>query len=256
MKTTSVLLLFLLFVTSCASKKDILYLQDETFQKNQTITQNYVNILQPDDILLIIVSNSDNIGTQRFNLSTTVSAPGMIDDSIGRQRLVNYVIRKDGSIEFPILGKIQLAGLTISEAVELIRVKLEKYIKEPKVVIEWLNFKYSVSGEVRRPGLFTSVSERVSILDALAMAGDLTIYGNRKNIILIREINGKRSTYNVDLTNVKFMNDETYYIKQNDHIIVSPNNAQIQSSSFNQNVPVYISAASILLSLIIILTRN
>jgi polysaccharide export outer membrane protein len=256
LKTTSVLLLFLLFVTSCASKKDILYLQDETFQKNQTITQNYVNILQPDDILLIIVSNSDNIGTQRFNLSTTVSAPGMIDDSIGRQRLVNYVIRKDGSIEFPILGKIQLAGLTISEAVELIRVKLEKYIKEPKVVIEWLNFKYSVSGEVRRPGLFTSVSERVSILDALAMAGDLTIYGNRKNIILIREINGKRSTYNVDLTNVKFMNDETYYIKQNDHIIVSPNNAQIQSSSFNQNVPVYISAASILLSLIIILTRN
>ncbi len=209
MKTTSVLLLLLLFVTSCASKKDILYLQDETFQKNQTITQNYVTILQPDDILLIIVSNSDNIGTQRFNLSTTVSAPGMIDDSIGRQRLVNYVIRKDGSIEFPILGKIQLAGLTISEAMELIRVKLEKYIKEPKVVIEWLNFKYSVSGEVRRPGLFTSVSERVSILDALAMAGDLTIYGNRKNIILIRENNGKRSTYNVALTNVKFMNDET-----------------------------------------------
>jgi polysaccharide export outer membrane protein len=240
--------------SSCSGKKDIHYLQNLEKTKNQPIPQNYENSLQADDVISISVSSIENVGLSSFNLTTNNSTSNSSGGS--KPGAINYVIRKDGSIEFPILGKIQIAGFTISKAIEMIKIKLEKYIKDPIVMIEWHNFKFSVLGEVANPGLFVSKSERVTLLEALAMAGDLSIYGERKSIILIREIDSKRNVYTIDLTNPSLLNEESYFIKQNDQIIVSPNNTKIQStSSFNQNVPVYLSIASILLTLTILLRK-
>lgn len=241
-------LLVIGFLTSCANKKNILYLQNLDITKDIEIQPKYENRLQPDDILSITVSSPDNQGVAPFNLASASSMVGQ-ESSVGRPRLLNYIIRKDGSIEFPILGKLYLADKTILEAIDFLKVELKPYINEPIVIIEWVNFKFSVLGEVLKPGNYTSLSERVSILDALAMASDLSIYGNRKNIMLIRENNGKRETHIIDITNSDFLQSDVYFLKQNDVIIVSPNNAQVQSSAFNRNAGIYISFASIILAL-------
>lgn len=236
-------------LSSCANKKNILYLQDNIAESNIEINQSYVSRLQADDILSIQVSSVDNQGVAAFNIATSNGILGT-DVAVGQPRFINYIIRQDGSIEFPVIGKIKLAGLTVVEAIDLLKKEISAYVKKPIVILEWLNFKYSVLGEVTRPGQFTSKSERVTVLEALSNAGDLTIFGKRKNIILIRENNGKRSYFNIDLTNKDFINSEAYYIKQNDVILVAPNNAKVQSSSFNQNSTIYISIASVVLALI------
>ncbi|MFY7810835.1 MAG: polysaccharide biosynthesis/export family protein [Flavobacterium sp.] len=250
MKKKNILVfIILLITTSCANKKNILYLQDNVTQSNIEINQSYINKLQADDILSIQVSSADNQGVAAFNIATSNGILGT-DVAVGQPRFINYIIRQDGSIEFPVIGKIQLAGLSVVEAIELLKKEISAYVKKPIVILEWLNFKYSVLGEVTRPGQFSSKSERVTILEALSNAGDLTIFGKRKNIILIRENNGKRSHFTIDLTSKEFIKSEAYYIKQNDVIIVSPNNAKVQSSAFNQNSTIYISIASVVLALI------
>jgi polysaccharide biosynthesis/export protein len=248
-KTFIPVIISIFLLSSCANKKNILYLQDNIAESNIEINQSYVSRLQADDILSIQVSSIDNQGVAAFNIATSNGILGT-DVAVGQPRFINYIIRQDGSIEFPVIGKIKLAGLTVVEAIDLLKKEISAYVKKPIVILEWLNFKYSVLGEVTRPGQFTSKSERVTVLEALSNAGDLTIFGKRKNIILIRENNGKRSYFNIDLTNKDFINSEAYYIKQNDVILVTPNNARVQSSAFNQNSTIYISIASVVLALI------
>ncbi|MBX7227776.1 MAG: polysaccharide biosynthesis/export family protein [Chitinophagales bacterium] len=238
-----------LFITSCASPKEVLYLQDLQNNDVRDINQHYSTKLRPDDVLNIIVSSKDNLGTSPFNLTPTLGTPGNTSVN-GQPKLVNYIIRQDGSIEFPVIGKIQLADLTILQAIDTLKVKLKPYLNDPIVVMEWLNFKFTVLGEVKSPGLYRSNSERVSIFDALGLAGDLTIYGNRQDIIVIREYLGQQLSFKLDLTNKEFLNSELFYIKQNDVIIVSPNKAQIQSSAFNRNIPIFVSIASLAASTI------
>lgn len=245
-----IILLITFFLTSCANKKNILYLQDQEKNTTEAINQSYVNKLQPDDILTIVVSSSDNQGVLPFNLMSLTVSPGQENMAVGQARLINYIIRQDGTIQFPVLGVVKLSGLTIMEAIEVLKQKISAYVKNPTVTMEWVNFKFSVLGEVRRPGQYTSKSERISFLDAIAMAGDLDIYGNRKDILLIRENNNQRQTFRIDLTNKSFIDSEAYYIKQNDVIIVAPNNSQIQASAFNRNVPLYISIASTIISVV------
>lgn len=242
-------LLLIILITSCASPKEILYFQDFEAGKERDISQKYTTKLQPDDVLNIIISSKDNLGTAPFNI---ISMAGNVGSSnAGTQpKLMNYIIRQDSTIEFPVLGKIEIAGKTILETIEYFKEQLKPYINEPVVVIEWLNFKYTVLGEVRVPGLYRSTSERVSILDALGTAGDLTIYGRRDNIMLVRETNGKQKYYKIDLTSKNLFESEVFYLKQNDVIIVSPNKAQIQSSAFNRNTPIFVSIASLLVSTI------
>jgi len=247
---TLILSICLLLLASCANKKNILYLQDQEKSSTETISQTYVNRLQADDILNIVVSSRDNQGVLPFNLIAVSANPGSEGLSTGQPRLLTYVIRQDGTIQYPILGSVKLSGLTLMEAIELMKNKISDYVKNPTISIEWLNFKFTVLGEVQKPGQYTSKSERISFLDAIGMAGDLGIYGNRKSILLIRENNNQRQTFNIDLTNKSFINTEAYYIKQNDVIIVSPNNAQIQASAFNRNAPLYISIASTIISLV------
>lgn len=242
------------FLQSCASKKDILLLQDLPKNTERQITKTYISTLQPDDILSIVVSTKDNAGVQPFNLTTAVEEVGA-ESLAAKEKNINYIIRPDGTIEFPVLGKVKVAGLTTIEVSELFKQKLKAYLKEPMVVVEWLNFKYSVLGEVSRPGMFKNPTQRITILEALANAGDLTIYANRKDVLLIRENNGTQQYINVDLTNKSFLESESYYLKQNDVLIVSPNGTQIQESVYNKNASLYVSVASIVLSIIILIAK-
>lgn len=247
----SITVLFL--VSSCASNKDVLYLQDIQLGKTQ-IENNYMTVFQSDDLLVINVSSPDVKGAIPFNLPIS-SVNSNVAFAGGIQKQVTYLVRKDGSIEFPILGKVQLAGLTMLEAIELLQSMLKDYIKDPIVNIEWANYKFTVLGDVFRPGTYKVINERTTIFEAIGMAGDLNITGVRKEIILIREINNERTVFKFDITSKDILDSEAYFIKQNDVIVVKPNRAQINSSIYNRNVPLYVSVASVLISLIAVLSR-
>jgi polysaccharide export outer membrane protein len=148
-----------------------------------------------------------------------------------------------------------LAGLTRSEAIKELTQKVKPYITNPTINLRILNYKVSVIGEVIKPGSYNFSSERVTLLEALAIAGDLTIYGKRNNILIIREKNNEKTYNRVDITNSSFVNSEFYYLTQNDVIVVEPNKTRINSSSFGPNVLGIISAASIIISILILLQR-
>ena len=167
-----------------------------------------------------------------------------------QQRVLGYLVDKNGEIDFPILGKLQVAGLTRLELTELIKQKLieEDLIKDPIVTVQFLNFKVSVMGEVSRPGSFTINSDRITLLEALSMAGDLTIYGRRDRVAVIRETDGKRTILFHDLRSSDIFLSPCYYLQQNDIVYVEPNKAKAGQREINSNtsMSVWLSAVSIL----------
>jgi polysaccharide export outer membrane protein len=249
--TKLLLLFFSIFFLSCASKKDIVYLQDvDTIKASNSIS--YEPVLKNDDLLSIIVSADDPEVTYMFNIPQ-IQGNYKVDES--QSSIRTYLIDSYGQIEFPVLGKISLAGLTRSEAIKELTQKVKPYITNPTINLRILNYKVSVIGEVIKPGSYNFSSERVTLLEALAIAGDLTIYGKRNNILIIREKNNEKTYNRVDITNSSFVNSEFYYLTQNDVIVVEPNKTRINSSSFGPNVLGIISAASIIISILILLQR-
>jgi len=249
--TKLLLLFFSIFFLSCASKKDIVYLQDvDTIKASNSFS--YEPVLKNDDLLSIIVSADDPEVTYMFNIPQ-IQGNYKVDES--QSSIRTYLIDSYGQIEFPVLGKISLAGLTRSEAIKELTQKVKPYITNPTINLRILNYKVSVIGEVVKPGSYNFSSERVTLLEALAIAGDLTIYGKRNNILIIREKNNEKTYNRVDITNSSFVNSEFYYLTQNDVIVVEPNKTRINSSSFGPNVLGIISAASIIISILILLQR-
>ena len=173
--------------------------------------------------------------------------------NVSQQRLVGYLVNQDGNIDFPILGEIHVEGLTRMQATELIKKRLieEELIKDPIVTVQFLNFKVSVIGEVGRPGTFDISGDRITLLEALSMAGDLTIYGRRDRVAVIREKDGKRSILYHDLRSSDIFQSPCYYLQQNDIVYVEPNNAKTGQSRINSNnsVGVWLSGVSVLASI-------
>jgi polysaccharide export outer membrane protein len=165
------------------------------------------------------------------------------------------LVSVEGTIEFPVLGTISVGGLNRRELIEKIKQEISVYIKDPIINITISNYKVTVLGEVMRPGTFTISDERITLLEALGSAGDLTIYGKRNNIIILREQNGVKTHSIVDITNSDFLNSPYYFLHQNDVVYVQPNSAQIGGAAYNRNSSVYISIASILISLIVLISR-
>lgn len=251
----SLLVMVLCASVSCASKSDLVYFQDEsTGNFNQPIIKPEIKY-QPDDMLTINVSNLDPDAVRPFNLWM---APGNIDpqNSQGNLQVQPYIIDKNGNIEFPVLGTIAIAGLTRLEAITLLKSKLEEYLTDPIVNIRLVNFNITVLGEVNNPGTFTIQDEKVSLTEALGLAGDLTIYGNRKNILLTREVDGQKKFAVFDLTSSKVLASKNYYLAQNDVIYVEPNKARVNSSKVNPNNGVIISAIATLATITAILINN
>ena len=251
-----ILLLFLLaFITkACVSKKDIVYLQfDEVNQEK--VTNDYQLRFKPDDLLQITVSADDLVSVQPFNLPV-VAYSTVTTTVIGQPQLQSYLIDANGKIEFPVLGTLQLGGLTRVEAIEMLKNKLDPdHVKNPIININIANFKITVEGDVERPGSFSIPNERISIFDAIGLAGGLSISAKRDNILVLREENGKKNKYRVNLKSNTMLTSPVYYLQQNDVIYVEPNNAKIQDAAYTRSTGLFISLASVIISLLTIITR-
>lgn len=243
----------LLFLSSCASRKEMAYLQDIDSRNSQESTLNYELKLHPDDMLSIIVSAENPEVTNPFNLPQIQSNYNIDNNQAG---IKTYLIDKEGFVDFPVLGKVHLADMSRVEANKKMIDLISIYIKNPIVNIKILNYKISVLGEVNRPGSFQIQSERITLLEAIALAGDLTVYGKRDNIILIREADGKKSYNRIDITNSSFIESPYYYLSQNDLILVEPNKTKMNSSKYGPNVTSIISAASLIITTAIIIFRK
>jgi hypothetical protein len=246
--------------TGCRSSKKIVYLQDVVPLKQQEIEQKYEVFIHNDDLLSIMVNSKNPELALPFNMPLVSYQLG--SESPGVQRVLGYLVDVNGNIDFPILGKLHVAGLTRLQLTEMIKERLisEDLIKDPIVTVQFLNYKISVMGEVSRPGSFNISSDRVTLLEALSMAGDLTIYGRRDRVAVIREKDGKRTILFHDLRSSDIFNSPCYYLQQNDIVYVEPNKVKAEQSGINQNksVGVWLSAASILVSiasLVVTLTK-
>lgn len=244
-------LLVIVLSTSCSQKKDIAYYQN--FEQMGALPSNsFESKIQPDDLLMIVVSTPDPEAAAPFNLET-ISVPTALGQTNQAQRQQQlYLVDTNGVIQFPVLGEIKVGEQTKSEVINVIKGKLKKYINDAIVNMRIVNFKVTVQGEVARPGSFTIASERLTLPEALSLAGDLTIYGKRDNIILVREVNNKKTFNKIDITKADFINSPYYYLSQNDLIYVEPNKAKSRTASgFNQNAPIWIAVASLVSSAVL-----
>ena len=245
-----ILLSFLL--VACQSYKKVPYLQEmEVFnQANQQQENLYDAKIMPKDLLTIVVSCTSPELAIPFNL--TVASPGSQALSTTTQAVLQqYLVDNEGKITFPVLGELKLGGLTKKQAEQLIINKLKPYIKEtPIVTVRMINYKISVIGEVARPGTFTISNEKVNLLEALAMAGDMTVYGLRDNVKLIREdANGKQEIITLDLNKAETILSPYYWLQQNDIVYITPNKTKAQNSDIGNSTTLWFSATSILVSI-------
>lgn len=260
-KRYSILIVFPLVFAGCQSYKKVPYLQgSDSLQIAQTAPLYDARIM-PKDLLTIVVSCPEAPElAEPFNLA--VSSPISSNNRSITQlpSLQQYLVDNDGNVDFPVLNTIHIGGLTKSEAEKLIREKLQPQFKEkPIVTVRMINYKISVIGEVARPGIFTISNEKVNLFEALAMAGDLTIYGMRENIKLIREDNaGKRQVVTLNLNKPDVLMSPYYYLQQNDILYITPNKTKAKTADISASTTIWFTAISSLLSianLIIVLTK-
>lgn len=251
MKTNIVMIsiLAITMATSCVSQKDLVYFQDEPLSGGYIDSKPEQLIYKPDDILTINVSAADPLAAKPFNLAVVSEGEDLIS-ATGTARMQTYLIDYNGNIEFPVLGTLHIAGMTRIELTEMLKEKISEYAKDPIINIRLVNFTVTIIGEVNRPGTYTIQNERISLPEGLGLANDLTIYGQRKNVLLIREVDGKKKFAKIDLTSVNAISSPLYYLQQNDVIVVEPNNARIRSSNYNQNNAVLISAIGTLTTIV------
>lgn len=247
-------LIALFLLTSCQSYKKVPYLQDSEVV-GQTAQQEtlYDAKIMSKDLLTIVVSCTSPELAVPFNLTVASPASGAAGNNqlTTQPVLQSYLVDNDGKINFPVLGELKVGGLTKKEAEQLIIEKLKPYIKEtPIVTVRMVNYKISVIGEVTRPGTFTINNEKVNLLEALAMAGDMTVYGLRDNVKLIREdAHGKQQIITLDLNKTETILSPYYWLQQNDIVYVTPNKAKARNSDIGNSASLWFSATSILVSL-------
>ncbi|GLU44901.1 polysaccharide biosynthesis/export family protein [Allomuricauda sp. NBRC 101325] len=241
-------------LSSCASKQDVVYFQNAALSGLETqVKENVATTrFKVDDLINIYVSTLDPEASAPFNLFRGAQEGGNM-----RPEQVDYLVDKDGEIDFPVIGKIKVVGLTPEE----LRVKLTEsleadYLKDPIINIRLKNFTVTVLGEVKRPGTYLVNGEQITILEALGLAGDMTIKGMRKNVLVIREFEGTKVYYRIDLTSNMAAESPVYYLTQNDVVYVEPNNSAITSSSMDNRATITVSILSVLItSTVLILTR-
>lgn len=244
------MVVLLAFLASCSSAEKFALLQNVS-QNPEAKTADFQAKLQPDDLLMIVISTENPLVSQPYNLNA-VAVMTNTEMATSQQRQLSYQIDQDGFIQMPNLGAVHAAGKTRNELVETIKQLLVGKISNPVITVRILNFKVSVQGEVNKPGTFPITTERVTLLEALSMAGDLTIYGKRDNILVVREENGVKSYQKVDITKGDFVNSPYYYLSQNDVIYVEPNKTRVNSSVIGPNVTVGLTAVSLLITILAI----
>ena len=252
---SSLLMVAALWLTSCTAPQNIAYIKNSDEVDLTKSAYLYDARIMPKDVLTITVNTVNPEASAPFNLVvSTALNTGQTGQSLGTQRaLQTYLVSNDGTIEFPVLGTLQVGGLTKIECEKMIHDKIQPYLnakENPVVTVRMANYKISVLGEVNRPGMFTVGNEKINIFEALAQAGDLTIYGVRDNVKLIREsADGKKEVHTIVLNDANLINSPYYYLQQNDIIYVEPNSVKAKNSTVGQTTTLWFSATSILISL-------
>lgn len=237
----------------CTSYQKIPYLQEyETVNTLDSIPPLYDAHIRPKDLLTITVNTTDPEAAAPFNLTVQSAVTSNQTQTVTQQAtLQQYLVNNQGNIDFPVLGELHVGGLTKNEAENLIRNRLQPYLKEvPIVTVRMMNYKISVLGEVDQPGTFTISNEKVNVFEALAMAGDMTIWGLRDNVKLVREQeNGRREIVVLDFNQADIIDSPYYYLQQNDILYISPNKTKAKNSDIGQSTSLWVSATSILVSI-------
>lgn len=245
------------FITSCVSNKKIAYFQDiQTVNQAQleNATKFTEPVIQPDDILSInVFTLNPQSGIVVNQAASNNILGGSANTSVTAQQVSGFLVDRNGDVELSLIGKVKVAGLTTYQARELIREKAAVVYKEPNVQLRFANFKVSVLGEVNTPSAYTLPNEKVTILDALSLAGDLTIYGRRENVLIIRDNNGKKEFARLNLNSSDIFSSPYYYLKQNDVVYVEPNNRKVSASNSAQIQTISV-LASVLSVIIIAIT--
>ena len=245
----------LLLLMSCSSSKNVAYIQNSDTVDLSRSEFLYDARIMPKDILMITVNTVNPEASAPFNLVVSASLrSGSGNQGMSSNRaLQTYLVDNEGCIEFPVVGTLKVGGLTKSECEQLIHDKIRRYLnaeENPIVTVRMSNYKISVLGEVSRPGMFTVGNEKINIFEALAQAGDLTIYGVRDRVRLIREDDkGQKNVYTLNLNDAEIINSPYYYLQQNDIIYVEPNKVKSRNSGIGQSTSLWLTATSILISL-------
>jgi len=237
----------LVFCCSCASTKKAIYFDEIPDSVLEAPPVELASVIIPNDILSIAVSSLNAEASQLFNAPNLPATPQYTQNTATTTASTGYLVSAEGLIQFPILGNIKAAGFTKEQLRDQITKMLldKKLLVDPIVVVRYLNFRVSVMGEVAKPSVVTVPSERISLLEALALAGDLTIFARRDNVLLIRDENGKRIVKRIDLNSRSLFTSPYYFLKSNDIIYVEPNKSKIASTrQVTQWLPVIFSFLS------------
>jgi polysaccharide export outer membrane protein len=257
------LLITIFCFSSCVQQKQIAYFQKELNQSDTTaVSKAYVPKIHAGDILSIPIGSLNPVASSFFNPYSTTplnsdetspnngfngGATSSVSGMLSQQNAPGFLVDSAGSIELPLIGTIKLAGFTTSEARDVIKAKLTKYLKDPTVNVRFLNYRVSVMGEVLRPSVYVIPNESITLPEALSLAGDMTIYGRRDNVLVIRDNNGKKEFGRINLNKRDIFTSPYYYLHSNDVIYVEPNAGRIaQTDKTYQILPVVLSALSFL----------
>ena len=254
MKSFVLLSVMTVLLASCGSVKNVAYLQNSDYIDLSRSEFLYDARIMPKDVLTITVNTVNPEASAPYNLivrSTLTNTSSSV--STGGGSLQTYLVDNNGTIEFPVLGTLHVGGLSKSECEKMIHDKIMPYLnaaENPVVTVRMSNYKISVLGEVNRPGMFNVSNEKINILEALAQAGDLTIYGVREKVKLIREnANGKKEIVNLNLNDAEIINSPYYYLQQNDIVYVEPNTVKARNSSIGQSTTLWLTSTSIMISI-------
>lgn len=261
MKKILLMAMLALALASCNTSKKIVYFQDIQVNRPEAITEARDITVQPKDQISILVSSKDPQLAALFNLPRVQYRVGDNNMQNTNGDVSGYTLDTEGYIDFPVLGRLYVAGMTKSEIASYIKKRLmdENLINDPVVTVEFMNLYYSILGEVNSPGKYMITKDQITLLEAISMAGDLTIYGKRDAVFVVREEDGQRVTHWVDLRTQDLFHSPVYYLKQNDVIYVQPNKVRAGQSTINENnvksVSLWISIASFLSSLGVLLFK-
>jgi polysaccharide export outer membrane protein len=261
MKTGKILLLTIAtaLVSACSTPKNFNYLQDLTNGQVITTSVDGTIRLQPKDQISILVKSKDPLMSSLFNKGISTSMKSGQTD--GNVYVTGYTLGPDGNIDFPVLGKIQLKGLSRYEAEQVIQKKLqEEQLKDANVTVEFMNLSYTMTGEVNRPGVYPIQKDAVTLLEALGQAGDMSVYGKRDSIMVVRDVDGTRKAYVLGLNSAKdLLSSEAYYVRQNDIIYIKANDTKARQSTASGNetrsISFWLSLASVLTTIAVLVFK-
>lgn len=253
----------IILLGACSTSKNITYFQDLRPGESELTLAAPVEIkIQPKDKLSILVNSQDPRLTNLFNLPIFTQQIGQEGNTGSSRGVSGYTVDTDGNIDFPVLGQLQIAGMTREEVAAYIKKELQSHdlIKDPVVIVEYMNLSISVMGEVNRPGRYNIEKDELTILDALSQAGDLTIFGKREKVLVLRKENGKQRVYGINLCSGEHLyTSPVYYLQQNDVVYVEPNETKSRQSTVNGNnvrsTSFWISLVSLLTSIAVLIAK-